>query len=144
MDGWMDRRRRRRGGGRGNEGRGRRAGAWKSLCKALEHIATAFWPPCSWNATFCYTLLNEQGGTTGGFWSHVSMEPHNRTSTVPRFCPGKTEVFWGSSITGAWKSVCKALEHIATAFWPPCGWNATFCYTILSEQGAQRVDFGAR
>ena len=48
------------------------------------------------------------------------------------------------TITGAWKSLCKALEHIATAFWPPCGWNATFCYTILSEQGAQRVDFGTR
>ena len=48
------------------------------------------------------------------------------------------------SIMGAWKSLCKAFEHIATAFWPPCGWNATFCYTILSEQGAQRVDVGAR
>ena len=48
------------------------------------------------------------------------------------------------TITGAWKSLCKALEHIATAFWPPCAWNATFCYTILSEQRAQRVDFGAR
>ena len=31
-------------------------------------------------------------GTTGGFWSQVSMERRNRTSTVPRFCLGKTEV----------------------------------------------------
>ena len=68
-------------------------GTWKALCKAFEHIATAFWPLCGWNATFCYTILSERGGTKGGFGSHVSMEPHNRTSTVPRFCLGKTEVF---------------------------------------------------
>ena len=42
------------------------------------------------------------------------------------------------------RGICKALEHIATAFWPPCAWNATFCYTILSDAGAHRVDFGAR
>ena len=33
-----------------------------------------------------------------------------------------------------------ALQGIGThriAFWPLYGWNATFCYTILSEQGAQ-------
>ena len=48
------------------------------------------------------------------------------------------------SIMGTWKSLCKAFEHIATAFWPLCDWNATFCYTILSEQWAQRVDFGTR
>ena len=44
----------------------------------------------------CYALLHyfeRARGTKGGFWSHVSMEPHNRTSTVPRFCLGKTEVF---------------------------------------------------
>ena len=44
----------------------------------------------------CYVLLHyfeRARGTKGGFGSHVSMEPHNRTSTVPRFCLGKTEVF---------------------------------------------------
>ena len=42
----------------------------------------------------CYVLLHyfePARGTKGGFWSQVSMERHNRTSTVPRFCPGKTE-----------------------------------------------------
>ena len=44
----------------------------------------------------CYVLLHyfeRARATKDGFWSHVSMEPHNRTSTVPRFCLGKTEVF---------------------------------------------------
>ena len=43
----------------------------------------------------CYVLLQyfeRARATKDGFWSHVSMEPHNRTSTVPRFCVGKTEV----------------------------------------------------
>ena len=43
----------------------------------------------------CYVLLHyfeRASATKDGFWSHVSMEPHNRTSTVPRFCLGKTEV----------------------------------------------------
>ena len=60
----------------------------------------------------CYVLLHyfeRARATKGGFWSQVSMEPHNRTSTVPRFCVGKTKVFLDSSITGAWKSSCKAL-----------------------------------
>ena len=68
----------------------------------------------------------------------------DRTSVLPRENLGFLCFRVELTITGAWKSLCKALEHIATAFWPPCGWNATFCYTILSEQGAQRVDFGAR
>ena len=37
----------------------------------------------------CYVLLHyfeRARATKDGFWSHVSMEPHNRTSTVPRFC----------------------------------------------------------
>ena len=45
----------------------------------------------------CYVLLHyfeRARATKGGFWSHVSMEPHSRTSTVPRFCLGKTEVFF--------------------------------------------------
>ena len=44
----------------------------------------------------CYVLLHNferARATKDGFWSHVSMEPHNRTSTVPRFCIGKIEVF---------------------------------------------------
>ena len=44
----------------------------------------------------CYVLLHyfeRARGTKGGFWSQVSMEPLNRSSTVPRFCLGKTEVF---------------------------------------------------
>ena len=44
----------------------------------------------------CYVLLHyfeRARATKVGFWSHVSMEPHNRTSTVPRFCRGKSEVF---------------------------------------------------
>ena len=44
----------------------------------------------------CYVLLHyfeRARATKGGFWSQVSMEPHNRTSTVPRFCLGKTEAF---------------------------------------------------
>ena len=74
------------------------------------------------------------------------METVNGSSTVPRFCQGK---LWflcfrlELGIMSAWKSVSKALEHIATAILPPCAWNATFCYTILSEPRAQRVDFGA-
>ena len=44
----------------------------------------------------CYVLLHyfERGrGPHGGFWDQVSMERSNRTSTVPRFCLRKTEVF---------------------------------------------------
>ena len=44
----------------------------------------------------CYVLLQyleRARATKDGFWSHVSMEPHNRTSTVPRFCLGKNKVF---------------------------------------------------
>ena len=44
----------------------------------------------------CYVLLHyfeRARATKDGFWSQVSMEPHNRTSTVPRFCRGKTEFF---------------------------------------------------
>ena len=43
----------------------------------------------------CYVLLHyfeRARGTKGGFWSQVSMERLNRTSTVPGFCLGKTEV----------------------------------------------------
>ena len=43
----------------------------------------------------CYVLLHyfeRARGTKGGFWSQVSMERLNRTSTLPRFCLGKTEV----------------------------------------------------
>ena len=49
----------------------------------------------------CYVLLQyfeRARATKEGVWSHVSMEPHNRTSTVHRFCLRKTEVFlcfWG-------------------------------------------------
>ena len=44
----------------------------------------------------CYVLLHyfeRARGTKGGFWSQVSMERPKGTSTVPRFCLGKTEVF---------------------------------------------------
>ena len=44
----------------------------------------------------CYVLLHyveRARATKGGFWSHISMHLANRTSTVPRFCRGKTEVF---------------------------------------------------
>ena len=44
----------------------------------------------------CYVLLHyfeRARATKDGFWSHVSMEPHNRTSTVPRFYIRKTEFF---------------------------------------------------
>ena len=81
----------------------------------------------------CYVLLHyfeRARGTKGGFWSQVSMEPSKGSSTVPRFCLRKTDVFLcfraELTTTGAWKSLCKALSHIATAFWPLCGWNATF------------------
>ena len=43
----------------------------------------------------CYVLLHyfeRARATQGGFWSQVCMERHNRSSTVPRFCLGKTEV----------------------------------------------------
>ena len=43
----------------------------------------------------CYVLLHyfeRARGTKGGFWSQVSMEPSKGSSTVPRFCLGKTEV----------------------------------------------------
>ena len=43
----------------------------------------------------CYVLLQyckRAKGTKGRFWSQVSMERHKVTSTVPRFCLGKTEV----------------------------------------------------
>ena len=43
------------------------------------------------------------------------------------------------SIMPARKSQCKALEHIETVFGPLCGWNTTFCYMILSEEGANKV-----
>ena len=44
----------------------------------------------------CYVLLHyfeRARATKGGFWSQVSMEPSNRTSTVPRFCRWITELF---------------------------------------------------
>ena len=44
----------------------------------------------------CYVLLHDferARATKDGFWSHVSMEPHNRTSTVLRFGLRKTEFF---------------------------------------------------
>ena len=43
----------------------------------------------------CYVLLHHferARGTKGGFWTQVSLERPNRTSTVPRFCLGKTKV----------------------------------------------------
>ena len=43
----------------------------------------------------CYVLLHyfeRAKGTNGGFWNQVSMERLKGTSTVPRFCLGKTEV----------------------------------------------------
>ena len=43
------------------------------------------------------------------------------------------------SIMCAIKSQYKAVEHIETVFWPLCGWNTTFCYIILSEEGANKV-----
>ena len=43
------------------------------------------------------------------------------------------------SIMCAIKSQCKALEHIETVFWQLCGWNTTFGYIILSEEGANKV-----
>ena len=95
----------------------------------------------------CYVLLHyfeRARATKGGFWSQVSMERANGSSTVPRFCLGKAKAFLCLSIMGTWKSLCKAFEHIATAFWPLCDWSVTFCYTTLSEQGAQRVDVGTR
>ena len=44
----------------------------------------------------CYVLLHyfeRARGTKGGFWNQVGLERANRTSTVPRFCFGKTKVF---------------------------------------------------
>ena len=44
----------------------------------------------------CYVLLHyfeRARATKGGFWSQVSMETANRTSTVPRFCLGKLKFF---------------------------------------------------
>ena len=36
------------------------------------------------------------------------------------------------------KSQCMALEHIRTAFWPPCGWNCWFLFIKLSEEGTPK------
>ena len=44
----------------------------------------------------------------------------------------------------AMKSQCKALEHMRTALWPLCGWKCFFLYIKLSEEGAQKVDFGTQ
>ena len=41
----------------------------------------------------CY-VFERARGTKGGFWSQVSMERANGSSTVPRFCLRKTEVFF--------------------------------------------------
>ena len=44
----------------------------------------------------CYVLLHyveRARGTKGGFWNKVGLERANRTSTVPRLCLGKTELF---------------------------------------------------
>ena len=43
----------------------------------------------------CYVLLHyfeRAMAKKGGFWSQVSMDPAKGTSTLPRFCRGKTEV----------------------------------------------------
>ena len=45
----------------------------------------------------CYVLLHyfeRARGTKGGFWNQVGLERANRTSTVPRFCLWKTDVFF--------------------------------------------------
>ena len=58
----------------------------------------------------CYVLLHyfeRARGTKGGFWDQVSLYMANVTSTVPRFCLGKTEVFcvlafgWQSEMTSS-------------------------------------------
>ena len=44
----------------------------------------------------CYAFLHyfeRARGTKGGFWNQVGLERVNRTSTVPRLCLGKTELF---------------------------------------------------
>ena len=44
----------------------------------------------------CYVLLHyfeRARGPKGGFWNQVSMHLANGSSTVPRFCRRKTEVF---------------------------------------------------
>ena len=44
----------------------------------------------------CYVLLHyfeRARGPKGGFWSQVAMEHRKGSSTVPRFCLGKSEVF---------------------------------------------------
>ena len=55
----------------------------------------------------CYVLLHyfeRARATKGGFWSQVSMEPGDGSSTVPLFCLGKTEFFcvlgfgWGEKM----------------------------------------------
>ena len=67
-------------------------GCMEAVMQGLRAHSDSFLAAMCRNATFCYTILSEQGGTKGGSGSHVSMEPHNRTSTVPRFCLWKTEV----------------------------------------------------
>ena len=85
----------------------------------------------------CYVLLH--------YIEHGAVQPLlDRISVLPRENLGLVCFRVELSIMGAWKSLCKALEHIRLACWPLYDWNATFCYTLLSEQGAHRVHFGAR
>ena len=76
MDGWMD-------------GYGCMEVVMQGLRAHSDSFLAAMWLEC-------YVLLHyfeRARATKDGFWSHVSMEPHNRTSTVPRFCIGKTAFF---------------------------------------------------
>ena len=53
----------------------------------------SFLAAISLESTFCYTNLSEQWAQRVDFWNQVSLERSKGTSTVPRFCLGKTEVF---------------------------------------------------
>ena len=74
----------------------------------------------------CYVLLHyfeRARGTKGGFWSQVSMEPNNRTSTVPRFCVRKIK-FFGFEHHGCMEVVMQGLrahsDSFLAAMWLEC------------------------
>ena len=78
------------------------------------------------------------------FWPKLSDRNEVVNARNSLFYYWKNESFHDLSIMGALTSLCKALEHLRMAFWSLYRWNATFCYIILSEARAHRVDFGAK
>ena len=94
---------------------------------------------CGWNCTFLYTVLKEERAR----WIDFSTQKRQAGQSDLRV---PSVFLWKSkdSCLLATDWGCKALEHVRRALWLLCGWNCLLLYIILNEEGARRVDFGAK